>query len=119
MSARAEQLWEELCGLLRQEGALPLKPAAMTPAEIAAYVRRERGDARPWRFVWQYYYPCRYGDSIGNGLSDEEAAALIRSFRHGGAEEDEMTAAPAVETVPCGLCRKRPVPIGLWEARHG
>lgn len=95
-------LWKELCGLLNQEGVLPLDAETLTPAEVANAVVAGNGDARPRTFVWQYFYPQHYGGTQG-GLSDAEAAALVTSFRAAPEPPPTVAGGPS-----CGVCHQRP-----------
>ena len=110
MTQDVESLWRELVGVLHGRGELPLQHDLFTPGEIAQTVCRASGDPRVQRFVWEYYYPRRYGQIAGS-LSDAEAAALIASLRRNPnpAEAVAIEAAPAAPK--CDICRKQPVDI--------
>jgi len=108
MKADVESLWRELVEVLHSRGELPLQHDLFTAGEIAKTVSRTSGDPRVQRFVWEYYYPRRYGQVDGS-LSDEAAAALVESLRR----HPNPTEAAPVEQAPagpkCEICRKHPV----------
>lgn len=101
-------LWHELRSFLQAQGALPLEHEGLTPAEIAEVVRLANGDGRAHRFVWGYYYPRHYGAAPG-ALTDQEAAALVHSFKT--RPEMEEPVEPSSISPPgesCALCGRRP-----------
>lgn len=98
----AAGLWKELCGLLHDEGLLPLDADVLTPAEVANAIAAGNGDARPRTFVWQYFYPRHYGGIEGE-LSDADAVSLVASFKVAPEPPPGEPAGPA-----CGVCHQRP-----------
>jgi hypothetical protein len=107
MNAGVESLWQELRAILRSRGQLPFQHDVLTPGEIADAIGRGSGDSRVHRFVWEYYYPQRYGKAAGS-MSDAQAAALIESLRQRpDPPKDQVKAAPHEAT--CGICQRQPV----------
>jgi nitrous oxidase accessory protein NosD len=69
-----DRLWERLRRALADKGMLA--PGNATPAEVARYADRLRGDREVTRFVAGYYYPRLYGGGAGE-LSDALAESLV------------------------------------------
>lgn len=107
MSSHCDALWRELCQVLRLRGELSFQHERLTPAEVADTVLRANGDPRVQQFVWSYYYPRRYGRSAGE-MSDDEAAALIASFRKPRDEAPAPDRAPEKSVPLCELCHRKP-----------
>jgi len=107
MNANVESMWRELREILHARGQLPFGHDALTPSEIADAIGRGTGDPRVHRFVWEYYYPQRYGKAAGT-MSDAEAAALIASLRK-SAEPQQAKVETTSHTASCGICRRQPV----------
>jgi nitrous oxidase accessory protein NosD len=73
-TAAVDRLWERLRHVLSDKGMLA--PGNPTPAEIARYADRLRGDREVGRFVADYYYPRLYGGGASK-LSDAEAEDIV------------------------------------------
>jgi hypothetical protein len=107
MNAGVEALWQELLAILHARGQLPFHHDVLTPGEIANAISRGNGDSRVHRFVWEYYYPQRYGKAAGS-MSDAEAAEFIDSLRQRpDPPKDNVKATPHAAT--CGICQRQPV----------
>jgi len=107
MNRGVELLWQELRAILHARGQLPFQHDVLTPGEIANAIGRGSGDSRVHRFVWEYYYPQRYGKSAGS-MSDADATALIESLRERpDPPKEQVKAAP--HTATCGICQRQPV----------
>lgn len=100
-------LWSDFCIVLRTRGELPLHHEVMTPSEIADAVLRVTGDRRSKRFVWEYYYPRRYGREPGV-MSDDEARVLIDSYTRRPPEPATPADQAVIESPRCGVCHMRP-----------
>ncbi|HEV8377996.1 MAG TPA: hypothetical protein VGQ99_23510 [Tepidisphaeraceae bacterium] len=107
MNANVESLWQELRKILHARGQLPFRHDVLTPGEIADTIGRGSGDSRVHRFVWEYYYPQRYGKAAGT-MSDAEAQALIDSLRE-RAQPPRSTAEAASHAATCGICQRQSV----------
>ena len=70
MNENVESLWRELRTILHARGQLPFGHEVLTPGEIADAIGKRADDPRVRRFVWEYYYPQRYGQAAGS-MSDE------------------------------------------------
>jgi len=105
MTALAE-LWRSLRSLLQTRGELPLNHEVLTPAEIAASVKRSTGDTRVHRFVWDYYYPQYYG---GGGVADVGVSALVDSFQNPHNPQADIPRAREPGEHLCGICSRNPV----------
>ena len=117
MNDAVDVLWSQLRALLKARGDLPLRYELLTPGEVAGYISAASADARVQRFVWDYYYPQRYGHMEG-AISDAEAKQLIASLvgrpvATATFDPDIFPAANAAAQsgesarAPCGLCGRR------------
>jgi hypothetical protein len=107
MNANVESLWREVRKILHSRGQLPFGHDVLTPGEIADAIGRGAGDPRVRRFVWEYYYPQRYGKAAGS-MSDAEAEALIESLRE-RPDPPKSKAEAASHAATCGICQRQPV----------
>jgi len=107
MNANVESLWRELRTILHARGQLPFGHDVLTPGEIADVIGRGSGDPRVRRFVWEYYYPQRYGKAAGS-MSDDEAQALIDSLRQ-RPDPPKAQVEPSSHAATCGICQRQPV----------
>jgi hypothetical protein len=107
MNANVEALWQQLRAILHARGQLPFGHEVLTPGEIVNAISRVSGDSRVHRFIWEYYYPQRYGDAAGT-MSDAEAAALIDSLRQ-RPDPPKDDAKADLHGPTCGICQRQPV----------
>jgi len=107
MNANVESLWRELRAILHARGQLPFGHDVLTPGEIADTIGRGNGDPRVRRFVWEYYYPQRYGKAAGS-MSDDEAQALIDSLRQ-RPDPSQAKVEASSHAATCGICQRQPV----------
>jgi hypothetical protein len=107
MNINVESLWRELRTILHARGQLPFGHDVLTPGEIADAIGRSAGDPRVRRFVWEYYYPQRYGKAAGS-MSDDEAQELIDSLRK-QPDPPKGKVEPSSHAATCGICQRQPV----------
>ncbi|MDR3688795.1 MAG: hypothetical protein P4L46_05390 [Fimbriimonas sp.] len=74
-----DQLWRQLLDRLDRHGLLGPRSTNQTPAEIARSIQFKADDLRVHTFVWNYYYPNRYGEVQGC-LTTEQAKNLVDSY---------------------------------------
>ncbi len=108
---RAENLWHQLLRKLESASLLTLTLMTETPAEIARLVQLKTDDSRVHRFVWNYYYPCVFGEEAGS-MTAAEAEALVQSFHGYRRPEQVATSAHFVASntprpKACEVCGRR------------
>jgi hypothetical protein len=107
VSATAEGLWARVLAEIGRRGLLPLRSEPLTPREIAEYFLAQVGDRTVHRFVHEYLYPTKFGQTKGL-MSDREAETLIAGFERGKRTPDPAEPTPA-EVPKCRVCHHRPV----------
>lgn len=103
MTASAvDRLWERLRRALTDKGMLA--PGNPTPAEVARYADRLRGNHEIGRFVADFYYPRLYGGGSGK-LSDAEAEAIVDAIE--GARSAKTPPPPRADAVAAVVAGKQ------------
>lgn len=107
MKTTVDQLWARVLAEIGRRGLLPIRSEPLTPHEIAEQLRARDADRTVHRFVHEYFYPMKFGQTLGS-MSEREAEVLVAAFESGSRTPDSVGPVQA-EIAICRVCNHRPI----------